>query len=222
MSEAALLEELRQAITQSNESVATKITEKLLGEGTDPLKIIEYGLAKGIREVGDGFGKGQIWFVDLLGASNAMEAAMKLVQPALEKSGKQQQHLGRVLIGTVQGDIHDIGKNIVKTFFTANGFEVIDLGVDVPKETFVDKVRQLKPDALGMSALLTVALQEQLNVIEALKKEGLREKLIVMVGGAMTTVEWAQEIGADGYGADQNRAVELLTSLLEKRTHEMH
>jgi corrinoid protein of di/trimethylamine methyltransferase len=217
----APLADLRQAIRQGNEDMTVKLTENLLTEGIDPLKIFDDGLAKGLREVGDKFGKGEAWLIELLGASNAMEAAMKVLQPALEKSSQQQRYLGRVLIGTVKGDIHDIGKNIVKTILKASGFDVTDLGKDVPKETFIKKVKELQPDILGMSALLTITIPEQRDVIEALKMEGLRNKVKVIIGGAMTTEEWAQEIGADGYGADQNEAVEVAKSLLRKK-HESH
>lgn len=215
----AVLENLSQAIIRCDENMAVNLTKNLLTEGISPSQIVDDGLAKGLREVGDKFGRGEVWFIDLLGASRAMEAAMKIVQPALEKSSKKQRYLGRVLIGTVAGDIHDIGKNIVKTVLNANGVEVIDVGKDVPKVTFITRVRELRPDILGMSALLTVTLPEQRSIIEALKKEGLRDKVKVIVGGAMTTEEWAEEIGADGYGADQNQAVEVVRSLLDKRVH---
>jgi corrinoid protein of di/trimethylamine methyltransferase len=212
----ALLANLKEAIRQGNEVMTVKLTENLLIEGIDPLKIFDDGLAKGLREVGDKFGKGEAWLIELLGASAAMEAAMKVLQPAMEKSKKQQRYLGSVLIGTVKGDIHDIGKNIVKTILKANGFEVTDLGKDVPKEIFLNKVKELQPDILGMSALLTMTMPEQRDVIEALKMGGLRNMVKVIIGGAMTTEEWAQEIGADGYGADQNEAVEVVKRLLRK------
>lgn len=221
MTEAALAD-LRKAITQGNEAMTVKLTKNLLTEGIDPLEIFDDGLAKGLREVGDKFGKGEAWLIDLLGASSAMEAAMKVLEPVLEKSSKQQRYLGRVLIGTVKGDIHDIGKNIVNTILKANGFEVTDLGKDVPKETFINKVKELQPDILGMSALLTMTIPEQRDVIEALKMEGLRSMVKVIIGGAMTTEEWSQEIGADGYGADQNDAVEVAKSLLRKSMNRTH
>jgi corrinoid protein of di/trimethylamine methyltransferase len=183
--------------------------------GIDPLKAIEEGLAQGIREVGNKFANGEVFLPELIMAAETMKKALEILEPELKKKKKERKTLGKVLLGTVAGDIHSIGKTIVASMLSANGFEVYDIGEDVPAGKFVEKVKELKPDILGLSALLTTTLPEQKVVIETLKKEGLRDKVKVIVGGAPTSREWAKEIGADGYGADATEAVEVVKKLLE-------
>jgi len=206
--------ELRRTVLSYDVEGARLAAKKAVEVGVDPLRAIEDGLAQGIREVGDKFGKGEIFLLELVMAAQAMNSALEVLEPELKRKKKERKTLGRVLLGTVAGDIHNIGKTIVAAMLTANGFEVYDIGVDVPAETFVEKVRELKPDMLGLSALLTTTLPEQGVVVEALKKEGLRKNLKVIIGGAPASKEWADKIGADGYGANGVEAVEVAKKLL--------
>lgn len=206
--------ELRRTVMSYDVEGATLAAKKAVEVGIDPLRAIEDGLAQGIREVGDKFDKGEIFLPELVMAAEAMKSALEVLEPKLKKKKKERKTLGRVLLGTVEGDIHNIGKTIVAAMLTANGFEVIDVGVDVPTERFVEKVRELKPDILGLSALLTTTLPAQGAVIETLKKEGLRRTLKVIIGGAPASKEWAEKIGADGYGANAVEAVEVAKKLL--------
>lgn len=206
--------ELRRTVMSYDVEGATLAAKKAVEVGVDPLRAIEDGLAQGIREVGDKFDKGEIFLPELVMAAEAMKSALEVLEPELKRKKKERKTLGRVLLGTVEGDIHNIGKTIVAAMLTANGFEVVDVGVDVPTERFVEKVRELKPDILGLSALLTTTLPAQGAVIETLKKEGLRRTLKVIIGGAPASKEWAEKIGADGYGANAVEAVEVAKKLL--------
>jgi len=206
--------ELRRTVLSYDVEGARQAAKKAVEVGVDPLKAIEEGLAQGIREVGNKFGKGEIFLIELVMAAQAMKSALEVLEPELKRKKKERKTLGRVLLGTVAGDIHSIGKTIVAAMLTANGFEVYDLGEDVPAERFVEKVRELKPDILGLSALLTTTLPEQGIVIETLKKESVRKTLKVIIGGAPASKEWAEKIGADGYGANGVEAVEVAKKLL--------
>lgn len=210
------VEELRQAIREFDEERGRKLVEEAVKKGIDPLKIIEEGLAKELRQIGEKFSRGEVFIVDLIGAAKVMETSMEVLQPILEKSGEKLEFLGRVLIGTVEGDIHDIGKNIVASVLKASGFEVHDLGKDVSAQTFIDKVREMRPDVVGASALLTTTMPMQEEIIKALRKENLRSGVKVIVGGAPCSSEWAQKIGADGYAEDAIEAVNLVKTLLDK------
>jgi len=206
--------ELRRTVLSYDVEGAMLAAKKAVEVGVDPLKAIEEGLAQGIKEVGNKFGKGEIFLPELVMAAEAMKKALEVLEPELKRKKKERKTLGRVLLGTVAGDIHSIGKTIVAAMLTANGFEVYDLGEDVPTEKFVEKVRELKPDLLGLSALLTTTLPAQGVVIETLKREGLRKTLKVIIGGAPASKEWAEKIGADGYGANAVEAVQVSKKLL--------
>ncbi|MEM1533277.1 MAG: corrinoid protein [Desulfurococcaceae archaeon] len=209
-----LIEKLKEAVIAGDRDEAIKISREIVDKGLDPLEALERGLVAGVLEVGEKWVREEVFLADLVMSAEAMKAASEVLKPEIIKRGKVVKKLGKVVIGTVAGDIHDIGKNIVATMLEASGFEVVDLGVDVPTETFIEKVRELKPDVLGLSALLTTTMLEQKNVIEALKREGLRNKVKVIVGGAPVTEEWAKSIGADGYAEDAIRAVRLVKKLL--------
>ena len=196
------LDELRKAVRNYDKEAAVGAANEAIGSGVDPLTAIEAGLTPELREIGELYGRGDIWFIDLMSAALAVEAAVKVLEPEIRKRGLKQRTRGKYLIGTVAGDIHDIGKNIAGLLLMANGFEVIDLGVDVKPETFVEKVREHRPDILGMSALLTTTKKEQEKVIKALREAGLRDHVKVIIGGAATTPQWAEEIGADAYAED--------------------
>lgn len=215
MSEKAIIDGLKNAVITYDVNATSELAKKALEIGIDPIKAIEKGLVKGIREIGIKFENKEIFLSELIMATEAMNRGLKILEAELKKRKKHRRSLGKVMIGTVAGDIHDLGKTIVAAMLIANGFEVIDLGVNVPTETFIDKVKELRPKILALSALLTTTLPAQKEVIEALKKAGLREKVKVIVGGAPVTPEWAKEIGADGYAIDAKGAVEITKKLIQ-------
>ncbi|MEM3706059.1 MAG: corrinoid protein, partial [Candidatus Bathyarchaeia archaeon] len=198
MSAENIIERLRLSVLNYNADEAVSAAKEAVKLGVDLLKAIEEGLARGIREVGEKFANGEAFLPELVMAAETMKKALEVLEPELRRAKKERKALGKVLLGTVAGDIHSIGKTIVGSMLTANGFEVYDIGEDVPAEKFVEKVKELKPDVVGLSALLTTTLPEQRTVIEALKREGLRDKVKVIIGGAPASREWAEEIGADG------------------------
>jgi trimethylamine corrinoid protein len=210
-----IFKELGEAVQNFDEELSRSLAEKAVEMGVDPVEALEEGLAKALREVGDRFGRGDAFITELIAAAQAMEAGAKVLNEEIVRRGASRKAIGRFLIGTVKGDIHSIGKNIVATMLSAAGFEVIDVGVDIATETFVDKVRELKPDILGLSALMTTTMTKQRDVIEALKDAGLREGVKVIVGGAPVTEDWVEEIGADGCGLDAGSAVQIALGLME-------
>lgn len=193
---------------------AIELAQQALAEGVDPVTAIEQGYARGIREIGEGFARGEYFLPHLAIGAEAMKQAMAVLEPELVRRQQERQTLGRVVIGTVAGDIHEIGKTLVGTMLVANGFAVTDLGVDVAPERFVEAVRQERAQVVGLSALLTTTMMAQRGVIEALAAAGLREQVKVLVGGAPVTASWAQEIGADGYAEDAVGAVRQARELL--------
>jgi len=207
---------LHKAVLEGDTSAVEAAAKDAVEAGYDPLKVTEW-LSSGIREVGERYSRFEVFVPDVMMSAEAMKAGMRILLPAIKKRGVKIEYKGRVILGTVAGDIHDIGKSLVAVMLESKGFEVIDLGADVPTKTFVEKVKELKPDILGLSALLTTTMLEQRNVIEALQKEGLRDKVKVMIGGALTTEEWAKEIGADAYGSDAKDAAEKAERLLSSR-----
>ncbi|MEM1540346.1 MAG: corrinoid protein [Candidatus Bathyarchaeia archaeon] len=209
-----VIERLRLSVLNYNADEAVSAAKEVVKLGVDIIKAIEEGLARGIREVGEKFANGEAFLPELVMAAETMKKALEVLEPELKRTKKERKALGKVLLGTVAGDIHSIGKTIVGSMLIANGFEVYDVGEDVPVEKFVEKVKELKPDVVGLSALLTTTLPEQRTVIETLKREGLRDKVKVIIGGAPASREWAEEIGADGYGADATEAVEVVKRLL--------
>ncbi len=207
----SVLESLKHAILEYDEDAAEDAARRAIEEGIDPLVAID-ALTEAIRAVGDGFEREELWLPDLVGAANAMKRAAPVIEEEISRRGQQRRSLGRVVIGTVFGDIHDIGKNMVVTLLMANGFEVHDVGVNAPAEDFVAAVKEHRPDILALSALMTVTCQEQLRVIQGLEQEGLREGVKVMVGGAAISDDFAEQIGADGYEASAPAAVVLARS----------
>jgi corrinoid protein of di/trimethylamine methyltransferase len=179
------------------------------------LSIINGGLIPGMDIAGEKFAQGEYFLPHLLVAAKAMQSAMAILEPELASRQQQPERVGRVVIGTVQGDIHEIGKSLVGTMLAVNGFEVIDLGVDVTQETFIETVKKTNADILGMSALLTTTMVGQREVIEGLDAAGIRDQVKVMVGGSPVTQKWADSIGADGYAADAMAAVEIAFRLID-------
>jgi methanogenic corrinoid protein MtbC1 len=209
------LDKLKEAILEYDTKEAIFWVERALNEGIDPLLALN-ALTEAILVVGEGFGRGELFLPDLVGAANAMQGAMPLLQEAILQSGRAPVTSGTVVIGTVFGDIHSIGKGMVSTLLVAAGFTVHDLGINVTAEAFVEATRAYKPDILAMSALLTTTAREQQRVIETLRAEDLKDKVKVIVGGGAITQEFADKVGADGYGATAFEAVELAKRLVVK------
>jgi trimethylamine corrinoid protein len=210
-----ILQKLSTAVIEGNSEAAKNAVTEALKTQLDPLEAIENGLAKGLREVGRKFDCGEMFLMQLILSGEAMKTGVELLKPEILRQKKQLKGSGTFLIGTVEGDLHDIGKSIVSAMLTAEGFDVVDVGVDIPDKVFVDKTREIKPQILGLSALMTTTRTKQKDVIEALKQAGTRNAVKVIVGGATVTPEWAKEIGADAYGEDAVDAPKKARQLLE-------
>jgi trimethylamine corrinoid protein len=203
------LADCRQAIIDGDAERSEKLAKLTLEKGMDVLDTIEKGFVEGIREVGRLWEEGELFLPELVIGADAMKKAMDVLQPSLESGGGGQESLGHVVIGTIEGDIHDIGKTLVATMLSANGFKVTDLGADVPVSRFVETAEENGADWIAISALLTTTMPGQRKVIEQLEEKSLRGEVKVMVGGAPCSEEWASEIGADGYAGDAVAAVAL-------------
>lgn len=208
-------EAMVKAVVEGDIAGAGDLARRVLEQGLDPHEAIEQGFAAGINEVGRLWEEGEYFLPELMAGAEAMKAAMAVLTPALQESGAQVSSRGRVTIGTVEGDLHDIGKTLVATMLSASGFEVTDLGADVALDSFVTPVDSGETDMICMSALLTTTMVAQRKVIEELERRDLRKKVKVMVGGAPVTQGWADEIGADGYGPDAVSAVARAREILE-------
>jgi len=205
---------LREQLLTFDADKFIEVIKSSLEKGFSPKEVID-ALTEVLKEIGKKFENGELFLVHLVAAGDiAKKATNEVLEPLLKATSGEREALGKVVIGTVAGDIHDIGKNIVAVMLYSAGFEIIDLGKDVPVEEFVNKVRETQADIIAMSALLTTTLPVQREVIEALKKSGLRDKVKVLVGGAPATAKWAEEIGADGYGEDPMEAVKAAKKLL--------
>jgi len=209
-----ILEKLANATRTGDREAAREVAEEALKAKIDPLDAIENDLAKGLRGMGEGFERGEVFVPELLMGAEAMKAGMEVLKSVLTEDKKKGAVPGKVVFGVTIGDIHDIGKTLVISMLNASGFDVVDLGVDVADEIFVEKVRELTPDIVGIGALMTTTREGQKTVIEALKDAGLRDKVKVIVGGAATTQDWAEEIGADGYGEDAMDAVRIARNVM--------
>uniref|UniRef100_A0A7C2V9V5 Cobalamin-binding protein n=1 Tax=Ignisphaera aggregans TaxID=334771 RepID=A0A7C2V9V5_9CREN len=215
MSVDEILAKIRDSLANLDLDGTIKYVEEALNKGIDVVTVIEKGLSEGMKIVGERYERGEYFVADMIMAAEIFNEVMGILKPRILESKGEIKHVGRVVIGTVYGDIHDIGKNLVIAILEANGFEVIDLGVDVPVEKFVEAVRQYKPEILGMSALLTSTMVHMKDVIDALKREGLRDKIKVIVGGAPLTEEFAKSIGADAYAENAFKAAEVCKRLVE-------
>lgn len=202
-----------QLLTYDSDKFVAKV-RKMVDQGHDPLKVVN-ALTEVLKEIGRKFENGEIFLVHLVAAGDAARrATVEVLEPLIKKRNRKRQILGKILIGTVAGDIHDIGKNIVAMMLFTAGFEVHDIGKDILTEDFVKKTKEINPDIVALSALLTTTLPVQREVIEALKKANLRSKVKVLVGGAPATAKWAREAGADGYGDDAIEAVRIAKKLM--------
>ncbi len=207
------LENLKRAVVEYDTEAAASWARKIVEEKVDPIKALD-ALTETIKQVGDRFGRGELWLPDLVGAADAMQAAMPIIEEELKRTGAKRETMGTVVAGTVFGDIHSIGKSMVCTLLVAGGFEVHDLGVNIKAEEFLEAMEKYQADILAMSALLTTTAAEQKKVIDTLKEKGIREKVKVMVGGGAITAEFAESIGADGYDPTAPGAVELARRLV--------
>ena len=205
---------LVRAVVEGDHVRSVGLVNEELKQGANPQDIVGLGLQVGMRIVGDKFAAGDIFVPEMLLAARAVTKAMEVLQPQI--SDEDKPSLGRVVIGTVFGDIHDIGKNIVVTFLRGAGFEVVDLGVNITTDNFVTAVKEHNPEILGMSALLTTTMNTMRDVIKALEKTGLRSRVKVIIGGAPVTQHFAKHIGADGYGDTGGSAIKLCENLLRK------
>lgn len=209
-----IFQSLRQSILDGAAQRAAELARQALAQGVAPLEAIERGCVPGMDHMGALYARREAFLPDLVMAGEAMKAAMAVLEPEIRKRGGVRHFRGRVVLGTVKGDIHEIGKNLVGILLSANGFEVHDLGVNVPAEAFLAKAREVKADLVGASALLTTTMSQQKNLVEAVRREGLHLKIKVMVGGAAVTQRWVEEIGADGFSKDAVSAVALAKRLV--------
>ncbi len=207
------LQQLINAVIAGNAPEAKALTEAALTEGVAPGTIVNEGLIAAMGVVGERFGRGEIYVPEMLLAARAMQTGLTILEPLMAKADIASR--GTVVIGTVKGDVHDIGKNIVAIMLKGSGFTVHDLGVDVPAERFVEAIQEHKPHLVGLSALLTTTMPAMKTVIEAIENAGMRDRVKVMVGGAPITEEYALSIGADGYGRDAGEAAEQAKQLID-------
>jgi corrinoid protein of di/trimethylamine methyltransferase len=209
-----LFKAMAQSIIDGDSEEADRLARLAIEQGMDPLEAINKGFVVGVNHVGNEFSCGNAFLPELVMAGEAMKAAVAALEPEMTRRGTAREVLGKVVLATIHGDIHDIGKTLVGTMLSAAGFQVFDLGVDVPVETIVQKAREVGADIVGVSALLTTTMVRQRDVVEALDDLGMRPRVKVMVGGAPVTREWVQEIGADGYSEDAIGAVQVARRLV--------
>ncbi|MBN2198683.1 MAG: B12-binding domain-containing protein [Candidatus Aminicenantes bacterium] len=214
-----LLSKMTDAVINGLPADAGELARRGLRLGLEPTDIIDRGFVPGIRRAGELWESGDYFLPELVSSAEAMKAAMAVLQPEIEKSGSRNEgrSLARVVIGTVEGDIHDIGKNLVAALLSANGFEVHDLGANVSPERFLDKALEVDADFIGLSTLLTTTMLSQRRFLERLKETGHRSRFKVLVGGAPVTGQWAADIGADGFAENAVAAVGLCRKLLGER-----
>lgn len=210
-----LLKAMSQSIIDGESEIAADLARQSIEAGMDPLQAITKGYVVGVNQVGDSFSCGDVFLPELVMAGEAMKAAIAVLEPELKKKGASREILGKVILATVEGDIHEIGKSLVGTMLTASGFDVYDLGVNVPTETILRKIDEIQPDILGLSALLTTTMVRQKEIIETLDSRGMRAQTKVMIGGAPVTSDWVKKINADGYSEDAIGAVSTAKLLMD-------
>lgn len=210
-----ILKEIANSVIAGNKKRVQELVNKALEENISLEEIINDGLLAGMGVIGERFKRNEIFVPEVLVSARAMQAGMDILRPLIVNSKGIIK--GKIVIGTVKGDLHDIGKNLVSMMLEGAGYEIIDLGIDVSPEKFVEAIKEHNPDIVGMSALLTTTMPQMKVTIDALKKEGLRDRVKVIVGGAPVTPEFAREIGADGYAKDASEAVELVNSIISKK-----
>ena len=209
---AEILGQIANGLFAGNAKAVAELTQKALSEGFSPQEILNEGMIKGMNEVGVKFKANEIYVPEVLIAARAMKAGMEILKPKLAETGVEP--VGKMIIGTVKGDIHDIGKNLVAMMMEGAGFEVIDLGIDVPAEKFIQAIEEYQPQLVGMSALLTTTMIQIRENIKAFQEASIRDQVKVMIGGAPVTQKFADEVGADGYAPDAASAVDKAKELL--------
>lgn len=210
-----IFERIYTAIVNRDRDKTIALAKEVVEKGIDPVQVIEKGFKRGMEKIGDLFADLEIFIPDMITAADIMNEGIDILRPVL-KLRSDEMISGKILLGTIQGDVHEIGKNIVKVLLEGAGFEVNDLGRDVNVLTFIDKFQELKPDIIGISALMTTTMVNIPRVIENLKTMGLRDTVKIMVGGAPVLPEWAEEIGADGYGDSAKEAVQVAKRLMRE------
>lgn len=206
-------DDLSDAVVEGNKLRVEELVQSYINNNEEPMDILEKGLVRGMLFVGKRFKEGEMFIPEVMLAANAMKDGVELLHPFIKES--EMPSLGTVILGTVEGDQHDIGKNLVGMMIESAGFKVIDLGVDVPPEKFIEAYKEYKPDIIGLSALLTTTMPAMKETINAFGSSGLREKVIIIIGGAPVTQKYADEIGADGYAEDAVSASELTVNLVK-------
>jgi trimethylamine corrinoid protein len=215
LSKEELFKKLSEAVIASDSQAVVDAAKQVIEKGIDPVEAIEKGLSKGAIAVGEKFDKMEIFLTGLMMAADAMKAGMGILLPHISKEKIVRK--GTIVSGTVKGDIHDIGKNILVALFQANGFDVYDLGTDVSTSKFIEEAEKVNADIITLSALMSSTIGGQKDVIDYLKETGKRKNFIVMVGGGPTTREWVEEIGADGWAETATEAIKLASELIEKK-----
>ncbi|HHW28901.1 MAG TPA: cobalamin-binding protein [Syntrophomonadaceae bacterium] len=210
----ALMDQLANAVLEGRKKDARKLAQEAIDAGVSPLDAFDQGLIKGIKAVEDGFVKGTLFLPELVSGGEAMKAGLEVLEEEIKRQGMDRPVVATVLIGTVKTDIHDIGKNIVASVMAANGFDVIDIGVDVPPEKFAEKIRELKPDVLALSALLTTSIQYVKATVDTVKEAGLRDGLLIIAGGAALNDDYTRKAGCDFFGQDAIDGVRKLLDAL--------
>jgi trimethylamine corrinoid protein len=210
----AIIAKAKDAITDFDDELAAEVAAEALAAGIDPVELIEKGFTAGMLEVGEQFEQGTLFLPHVLAAAEAMNAGIEVIKPEMEKRKSQTKNLGTIVIGTIEGDIHSIGKDIVASMLNIAGFKVVDLGRDVPIKTFVEKAKEIKPQIIASSALMTTTMVNQIQIEEQLKEAGIRGQVKTMVGGAPVTQDWADKIGADIYGESATDVVSKVKAAL--------
>jgi corrinoid protein of di/trimethylamine methyltransferase len=211
-----IFKELSESIINGDSHKALKAAEKIVEAGVDPLMAVEEGISSGAEKIGQMFERDEIYLPELLLAAEAIEAALKVLEPKIMEKYKGEKKRGCIVIGTVQGDIHDLGKNIVTLLLAANGYNVVDLGRDVPAMKFIEEAEKNNADIIGLSALMTTTKDQQREVIKMLEDLGLRDRYKVIVGGGVASEEWKNQIGADGYAKNAVEALALIDNILKE------
>jgi len=211
-----LFKQMADAVIDGDDENCVALAKQVVGQGIDPLEAIQNGFNRGMQTVGEKFATLEYYLPDVMQSANAVGAGMKVLQPYLLERGDVSS-AGTVVLGTIKGDIHDLGKNIVGTMLEAAGFTVHDLGCDTPVRQFVDRAKEAKADIIAVSAMLTTTMLYMADLVALLEELGLREKYKLMVGGAPITADWAATIGADGYGETASEAVEVAKRLMQEK-----
>lgn len=218
MLDESIYDRLTAAMIAADTEKLLRAIDDALHQGVDPLDITEKGLTPGMREVGERFRRYEIYLPEMMMAAEAWEQAMRILDPEISAGAGECRRVGRVVIGTVKYDVHSLGKNIVATMLKAAGFEVFDLGIDVPASAFATKAEEVGADVIAVSALMTTTMPQQRSVVDHLEARGVRERYYVLIGGGSTTQAWADEIGADGYGETAGNGVALALEAVAQKS----